>query len=142
MDSTVIEEIANQLGMAADQAGQFIAEHLPAYAGLMVMRATVPLVMAWVSFLALAIICIVAIIVCAKAKRRDTDDWLQRDGSYYSKPGWDDYTSMFVFSVVCLVAVLVLMLAIVVTALCVPEIIGWQSYPEAMLIDAALKAVG
>ena len=29
MDSTVIEEIAEQLGMAVDQAGQFIAENLP-----------------------------------------------------------------------------------------------------------------
>lgn len=34
MDSTVIEEIAEQLGVAADQAGQFIAENLPDFAVL------------------------------------------------------------------------------------------------------------
>lgn len=34
MDSTVIEEIAEQLGVGAYQAGQFIAENLPDFAAL------------------------------------------------------------------------------------------------------------
>lgn len=34
MDPAVIEEIAEQLGMAADQAGQFVAENLPGFAAL------------------------------------------------------------------------------------------------------------
>lgn len=141
MDSTVIEEIANQLGMAVDQAGQFITEHLPAYAGLKAMHAIVPTVMVWAVFLALAIVCVIAISVCAKAKERDTDAWLQSNGDYYSKPDWNNYLSMYVFFVVGFFAMLVLVIAIAVTANCLPDIIGWQSYPEAMLIDMAMKAV-
>lgn len=34
MDSTVIQEIANQLGIAVDDAGAFIQQYLPQYASL------------------------------------------------------------------------------------------------------------
>lgn len=34
MDPAVIEEIAAQLGKAADQAGRFVAENLPGFAAL------------------------------------------------------------------------------------------------------------
>lgn len=38
MDDSVIQEIANQLGMAVDQAGQFIQEQLPNFAALQAVK--------------------------------------------------------------------------------------------------------
>lgn len=135
MDSTVIQEIANQLGMAVDQAGQFITEQLPAFAALKVVQCIVPLVIAWVVFLVLAIVAITAIAMTSKSvkKAEEKHSW---------RSDYEDYFSFYVFVFAGVLALVALFVATIVSACAIPDIIGWSQYPEAMLIDMALKAVG
>lgn len=148
MNSTVIQEIANQLGMAVDQAGQFITEQLPAFAALKTMQAVVPLALAWALFLVCAIVSIVAILTCHKSvkaekKRKESD---RAEGKSVYSPSYHDaygyYDSWLVFIVSGALTLIALLSAILVTGFTVPDIYGWSNYPEAMLIDMALKAVG
>lgn len=140
MDSTVIQEIANQLGMAVDQAGQFVAEQLPNYAGLKVVQGVVPLAIIGALFLLFAVVSLVALAVCARAIRKDrkegrTTSWLYCDA-------YDDYMSFVVFALAGIVALFLLFILVMGICFNLADIIGWSNYPEAMLIDMALKAVG
>lgn len=142
MDSTVIQEIANQLGMAVDQAGQFITEQLPGFATLKVLQLSVPLYVAAVASIILLVPWIIALYFTHKQRKSDAEGKSEyRYSNYEFSAGWSDYSPFWVF--ICfaaanLVAVIVL---IALMAVNVPQIIGWQNYPEAMLIDMALKAV-
>lgn len=133
MDSTLIEEIAKQLGMAVDQAGQFIAENLPAFAWLKVMQATVPLVISWSLVVLCAIVALVALAVIAR---------LRKKGVSRRYNNWSDYDVWWVFVCAMVAGAFALIVAVFLTGFLIPELIGWQQYPEAMLIDMALKAVG
>lgn len=133
MDSTVIEEIAKQLGMAVDQAGQFIAENLPAFAGLKVMQATVPLVISWSLVVLCAVVALVSLAVIAR---------LRKKGVSRRYNNWSDYDIWWVFVCAMVAGAFALIVAVLLTGFLIPELIGWQQYPEAMLIDMALKAVG
>lgn len=145
MDSTVIQEIAYQLGMAVDQAGQFITEQLPAFAGLKVMQITVGLTTAWVCFLIPAIVSFVALFVAAKHRKSDREH-RGEDGykpyGIYSGCDYSDHEPFWVFVIAGIVAVIVFVIAVSLTAVNLPNAIGWSDYPQAMLIDMALKAVG
>lgn len=135
MDSTVIQEIANQLGMAVDQAGQFITEQLPAFAGLKVMQATVPIVICWALFVIPSIVSVVSVIIANKScKKNNADDSKCRKTL-------DDFYSFWVFVVSGLIALVMLVIALLVTGFSFTEIVGWSQYPQAMLIDMALNAV-
>lgn len=145
MDSTVIQEIANQLGMAADQAGMFITEQLPNYAALKTVQATVGLTIAWSCFLIPAIVAIVAISITLRHKKSDKEHRYEDGYKTYGQYGghdYSDYASFFVFVFAGIAALIVLIFALCATTFILPEIIGWSNYPEAMLIDMALKAVG
>ena len=133
MDSTVIEEIAKQLGMAVDQAGQFIAENLPAFAGLKVMQATVPLVISWSLVVLCAVVALVSLAVIAR---------LRKKGVSRRYNNWSDYEVWWVFVCAMVAGAFALIVAVLMTGFLIPELIGWQQYPEAMLIDMTLKAVG
>lgn len=148
MDSTVIQEIANQLGMAVDQAGQFITEQLPAFAALKTIQSAVPLALAWALFLVCAIVSIVAILVCHKSvkaeKKRKESDRAEGKSTHYTTyhDYYNYYNSWLVFIVSGIFALIVLFFAILITGFAVPDIYGWSNYPEAMLIDMALHAAG
>lgn len=118
MDATVIEEIAKQLGMAVDQAAAFVADHLPDYAAMMAARAMFP-----IQFGVLLLVALSAVAVLS-----------------YVLSGCDSDNDFFAMSSVGAVVLFVL-LAIYVFVVG-SDIVGWQQYPEAMLIDMALKAVG
>lgn len=128
MDSTVIQEIANQLGIAVDKTGEFIAEQIPVYAQMKAFFAT-----SWVIGFAVAfLIAIAAIIICTNAIVKED-----------KKSYMDKNDTVFIVSLACLIAGLFLLIvAIVGLLLEIPEAIGWSNYPEAMLLDMAMKAVG
>lgn len=142
MDSTIIQEIANQLGIAVDQAGQFIVDYLPQYAA---MKTVKPIL-----FIAItAIILIASFIVFAIYNRKAKVDLTERKKAFeecenhiWSRyPSFEDsfYGNVAIVSFCALcVAFLVLIIGLFIA---VPSIIGWSNYPEAMLIDMALKAV-
>lgn len=140
MDSTVIEEIAKQLGMAVDQAGAFIADNLPAYAGMKAVQAAVPLAIAWGLFLLCVVIALVSLCLAANERRKcmAEDD----QPRWHEVHDWENYMGTAIALVAVITGAFLLVIAVLVTAVCAPDLIGWQQYPEAMLIDMALKAVG
>lgn len=48
----------------------------------------------------------------------------------------------YVFAFAGIVAIFIFAVCVGLTAINLPNAIGWQNYSEAMLIDMALKAVG
>lgn len=140
MDSTVIQEIANQLGMAVDQAGQFVTEQLPAYAGLKVVQEVVPLVIVGSLFLLFAVVSLVSLAVCARAIRKVRKDGNPTSWLYYD--AYSCYMSFYVFCTAGITALFFLFFVVMLLCFDLSDVIGWSNYPEAMLIDMALKAVG
>lgn len=134
MDSTVIEEIAKQLGMAVDQAGQFVASNLPAYAMLKATQSITTVVAAWGIVLVFAIITLVSFLCLKRVRSKGVK------GTYGFN--WDGYPQGFVMGIAGTICAVSLLIVIPMTAANVADIVGWQQYPEAMLIDMALKAVG
>lgn len=118
MDSTVIQEIANQLGMAADQAGQFITEQLPVFAEMKLWQLTTTLLILLFVF--------AASVICALISYKTAH--IPSESGFHCC-SW----TLAAFSLTAL---------IICTCISLPDIIGWSQYPEAMLIDMALKAVG
>lgn len=88
MDSTVIQEIANQLGMAVDQAGQFITEHLPEFAGLKVVQIATPFCIAGALFVVSAMTAIISFIVARKTLKERKEAW---DDTPYDGRRFYDY---------------------------------------------------
>lgn len=140
MDSTVIEEIAKQLGMAADQAGQFIAANLPNFAAMKTVQCTVSLVVSWSIVILCVAVAAASLGLTARERRKrmasEKPSWL-RDPS-----DWEDYLGFWVAIFAAVSGAVALIIAAIMTCCIVPDLIGWQSYPEAMLIDMAIKAVG
>ena len=144
MDGTIIQEIADQFGMAVDQAGQFITTYLPDYAALKCMQCTVPIAILSVVTLLMVIASLISLAVFLKAYGQEKGKVAENSHVRWmrGKPLVDDFGSFWVFSITgCVAVVLLIALAITIGNL-VPHVIGWQSYPEAMLIDQAVKAIG
>lgn len=122
MDATVVQEIADQLGIAVDQAGQFITEYLPMYAG---MKATY----GWVGIgfsIFLFILCLIGVIVSLKISFDEDKYWQTRDIAQFTA---------IIFGVLGIVAFIFI-------CCLVPEAIGWTFYPEGKLIDTVLNSIG
>ena len=140
MDPTVIEEIAEQLGMAADQAGQFVAENLPDFAALKATQCAVPLV----AFLSLVVILILVAIVSGVqlAKARAKKRLKYENGRIKDLDDWDSYISFWILVGSLVILGITILFSFLFVPSCITGLIGWQQYPEAMLIDVALKAIG
>ena len=124
MNETVIQEIANQLGIAVDQAGIFIQTYLPQYALLCATKTFVTI--------GLMLICLIALfIVCKKL---------------YSLLHKDDYCEFheeIIVLFICLTGLTVL-LGLVFILHCfivLPDAVSWLIFPEGQLIDMALNAI-
>lgn len=129
MDETVIKEIGNQLGMATDNAAQFIETYLPQYANLRVMLDIAYCIIAAVVFL---ILLIAFLLVFRVYKKRDDDP----DISHWDNEGYGTATVVLLFLVVFAFVVLV-----VSCAINIPNAIAWSQFPEAQLINEAIKAI-
>lgn len=141
MDKTVIEEIAAQLGMAADQAGAFIGEHLPDYAALQAWKLAAPLL---VLASALAVCAIAALVLYRVMKRRAR---AESGGDVHAGEIFDycerDETALsFGFMVAVGGALAFAIIIFFGLFLNGAEIVGWICYPEAQLIDTALSMLG
>lgn len=134
MDSTVIEEIAKQLGMAVDQAGQFIASNLPAYAMLKATQSITTIAAAWSIVLVCAIITLVSFLCLKRVRSKG----IKGDYGF----AWSGYSQGFVMALAGTICAVSLLIVIPITAINVADIIGWQQYPEAMLINMAISHVG
>ena len=139
MNETIIKEIANQLGMAVDQAGLFIADHLPEYAQLKAMQLSVPVAVFAVIFAICLIVAIISLIIAAHLRKKCMKEDTSKN-KYFTRD-WRHYMSFDVFILALILSVMSLVILILVCLCFVPEIIGWLDYPESMLIDFALKAI-
>ena len=133
MDGTVIRDIADQLGMAADQAGQFIQEYLPQYASMKVALgiSNIALALFFVAMFSIAL-AVAWRMRCTRVRELKElgESWL--------------FTDSYDCAIVVIVVLLgIAAIAFVFTLLAnVPDIVAWSTFPEAKLIDLALKAVG
>lgn len=123
MDKTVIEEIADQLGLAVDQAGDFIAQYLPQYAALKAATGLFGLAM-------FTLACGIIAAVCVHFIRKRVPE-----GGNVWKAGQDRLTA---WRVLVSTAIIWAVSAGVVGC----GVIGWAFFPEAQLIQEAMNAVG
>lgn len=100
--TTVVQEIANQLGIAVDQTGQFITTYLPQYAALQSMRSAVIIGIVFLGF----IISFVAFIVFYKLSTKSYQD---SDISDYFEAAFMVAgliaLSLFVVIIICLIII-------------------------------------
>lgn len=139
---TVIQEIANQLGMAVDQTGQFITEQLPNYAALKVTQEIIMPAILWIVTIILMAVAFTFLHITVKHRRSDRSDESEYRYANYYTMDYSDYDTFWIFCIVGVIAVILLIPTLIYTGINLPNIIGWMNYPEAMLIDMAIKAVG
>lgn len=123
-NQTLVEQIAEQLGIAADAAGAFVAEQLPGYAALMASYKAIDLAIAGTVAAAL----IVLICIAGRLVYIDTKD--EMDGM-----------KSFVFVICAACIAVVLMFAGLLTAPVICEMNGWLNYPEAQFLKEAMELV-
>lgn len=133
MDATVIEEIANQLGMAVDQAGTFVTNILPQYAGLQTMGSVMIAIVGVIVIVA----CIVSFkIACSYTAKRVEDE--KNDKSYYK---YDESERRKTLMYVAIPCVIFGVAAIAMFFIGLYDALGWHFFPEAMLLDMALAKI-
>lgn len=112
---TIVQKIANQLGMPVDQAGQFLAEQLPNYASMRMMQISACLIIV----AAIAVICLVGLIISLAVAK-------------------DSESTCATAFLCCFISVTVFL--VLMSFFLLPDLIGWMNNPEAMLIYKALQA--
>lgn len=132
MNETVIQEIANQLGIATDKAADFIQTYLPQYATLNVIQNVIGL-----SVLAIVIIVFSIFLYCA---------YRHYAARYVKRYGEKCYFFKYVDeSLGAFIALIVLYTMIAFFGFCIafviPDTIGWIMYPEAQLISDCMYAI-
>lgn len=118
MNSTVIQEIANQLGMAVDDAGTFIHQCLPQYASLQIFYNVM-----WM--IAFVVLIVITVIVARKIFIHQQHDM---DG---------EFCTTIIICSATLVAVFMIPLVC-----SIGNAIGWIVFPEASLIDMVFDCAG
>ena len=118
MDSTVIQEIANQLEMAVDDAGVFIQQYLPQYANLQILYNILSAI-TWLAFI------VITVVVARRVFNYQCDNM---NGD---------------FCITNIVISKVIIVFIILNLVCnVANTIGWAMFPEASLIDMVFDCIG
>lgn len=118
MDSSVIQEIANQLGMAVDDAGAFIQQYLPQYASLQTLY-NVMYIILWIMLIAITVVAARKIFV---HQQHDMDGEFCTMTIVVSTI----FIVFFIYSLICAIG----------------NAVGWAMFPEASLIDTVFDCVG
>ena len=142
MDQTVIQEIANQLGIAVDNVGVFINEQLPQYAAFKSMQLTALVIGVVVGFIACVIVFTVMWFMGKrKVKLEVEDDFLHGREMKVSTLSEESYLFVIIWILFGLAALVLLITAIIMCTILIPQIVGWVDYPQAMLIDMAISKI-
>jgi hypothetical protein len=121
MNEKVIEEIANQLGIAVDQASQSLEQIIPQYVGLQTMYCGI-----WsVAALILVVLSAIALKIAFKKYKENKDTY---DEDTYI---WATIS----FSALGAVATAFLIYAS-------SNFLGWLLFPDAKVMDMVLSAIG
>lgn len=121
MNEKVIEEIANQLGIAVDQASQFLVQIIPRYAGLQVLDYGI-----W------AVATLILVVVAAVVVKIGFEKYEECDYSYEEE--------MWFW---------IIGISLVVGAFATAgflyfeqQVAGWLLFPDAKVMEMVLSAVG
>lgn len=118
MDSTVIQEIASQLGIAVDDVNVLIQQYLPQYADLQILYNVISAIV-WAAFI------VVAVIVARKIFVHQQHDHCGE------------------FCTATIVVSAIIIAFFIINLVCnVGNTIGWAVFPEASLIDMVFDCVG
>lgn len=128
MDSTVIQEIANQLGIAADDAGELIQQYLPQYANLQIFYNVMGVIIG-------AVIIAITVVIGRKVFIHKRDSIGKMSCVERITHGCDCTVTIVASAII----VAIFMIAIVFD---IRNIIGWAVFPEASLIDMVLHSIG
>ena len=124
----VIEEIAEQLGMAVGEAAKFIESILPQYAGLQAMENGIIAVFTLAVFVACVVVVLKSIAAIVELKNQKL--------SHYEYSGKSD-SFWTAITVACPIGFIALLFAV----LCGIDALGWALFPDAKLLVMAVKAV-
>lgn len=127
MNEKVIEEIANQLGIAVDQASQFLAQIIPQYAGLQVLNYGI-----WT---VAALILVIIAVVVAKIGFKKYKECAGSDDIWHcvNDEKWFRVT---------LISLTIGAVATVAFLYFTQQVAGWLLFPDAKVMEMVLSAVG
>lgn len=159
MEETVIETIAQQLCLTVEQAKNFIVTNLPAYAEQQVLEATVPLIIGGACLLIL-LATVIPLFVYVCRNRGRYEEAISQYNETCEKALHRSYTSeertqmnqlkeitshydSLVILLIGLTIVLIIVAIFIVFSLIdiLPNLIGWQERPEAMLLQKIVNKI-
>lgn len=120
MNEKVIEEIANQLGIAVDQASQFLAQIIPQYAGLQVLNYGI-----WI------VATLILVVVAAVVVKIGFKNFME----------CEDYDNQMWWWIFC-ISLLVGAVATVAFLYFTQQVAGWLLFPYGKVMEMVLSAVG
>ena len=127
MNEKVIEEIANQLGIAVDQASQFLVQIIPQYAELQMLNYGILAVA--------ALIFVIIAVVVAKIGFKEYRECAGSDDIWHCI---DDTTWFWV----TLTSLTIGAVATAAFLYFTQQVAGWLLFPDAKVVEMALKAIG
>lgn len=127
MNEKVIEEIANQLGIAVDQASQFLAQIIPQYAELQVLNYGI-----WT---VAALILVIIAVVVAKIGFKKYKECAGSDDIWHCV---DDIAWFWV----TLISLTIGAIATAAFLYFTQQVAGWLLFPDAKVMEMVLSAIG
>lgn len=148
IDSSIIQQIADALGLAVDQTARYLDQYLPAYAQLKTMQMITPAIVAGIILIVFAVVAIIALCMAREHMRVDmtTEDRLSQKYCQMTRIhgyGIDEccyYISWWIGIIALIIAAIAFVNILFFIARDVPLIITWMNAPEAMLLDTIINA--
>lgn len=139
MDENTINAIADKLGIAVENVGEFIQTYLPSYAGTHIVNATFGIVIA--SFLLIA--SLTFMLVAINRYKYWNNKYYELGNAYGSNErriasrNDDFWIGARLFGITAFLIFLAIF--VIVISICIPDLINWSFYPEANLIHEILR---
>ena len=138
MDENTINAIADKLGIAVDNVGEFIQTYLPSYAGTHIVGDVF-----WTALMSFLVIVSLVFMLIAinkheywntKYYKMDYDcGSIERRNASRKDDFWATAKIIGVWAFL-----IILVVALLVMCYCIPDLINWSLYPEASLIREIL----
>lgn len=130
MDATVVQEIANQLGMAVDATSEWLSATLPLYAGY---RTTVA-----VAWIVISAVVVVVALLAATMLYHHTKATIACKNENYKTYDWWDYPVAYISVIVLVILAAIFLIPLLIN---IDTLVRWSFFPEGATLDMVLKAV-
>ncbi len=133
MDATIVQEIANQLGVAVEATSEWLSVTLPLYAGYRTVVA--------VTWIAISTIAIAASLLVAALLYRRTNAAIARKNESrvrYGSYDWEDYPLPFTAITALAICAAIFLIPLLIN---IDTLVRWSFYPEGATLDMVLKAI-